>query len=95
MNWLILLALVLFMAFLEGINAGVEERIQSEPKVIPYIERLHYESRPLSAVQRLHVLENELLDPHRSPVFDAELQDEIARLRRSIERVVIATCGCD
>ena len=95
MKYLILLSLVLFMALLEGINAGTEERIQSEPKVIPYIEGLHYQSRPLSAVQRLQVLENELADPHRSPVFDAELQDEIARLRRSIERVVIATCGCN
>ena len=97
MNWLIVIALILFLAFLDGINAGVEERLQSEPKAIPqpYIEGLHYQSRPLTQVQRLHVLENELLDPHRSQVFDTELQNEIARLRRSIERVVIATCGCD
>ena len=97
MKYLLLIAIVLLMAFLEGINAGVEERIQSEPKAIPqpYIEGLHYQSRPLNAAQRLHVLENELLDPHRSLVFDAELREEIARLRRSIEQVVIATCGCN
>ena len=32
MNWLIILALVLFMAFLEGINAGTEERIAREAR---------------------------------------------------------------
>ncbi len=32
MNWLILIALVLFYAFLEGINAGTEERIMREAK---------------------------------------------------------------
>ena len=32
MNWLILLALVLFMAFLEGINAGTEERLVKEAR---------------------------------------------------------------
>ena len=31
-NWLILLALVLFMAFLEGINAGTEERLVREAR---------------------------------------------------------------
>ena len=32
MNWLLILALVLFYAFLEGINAGTEERIVREAK---------------------------------------------------------------
>ena len=32
MNWLILLALVIFMAFLEGINAGTEERLVREAR---------------------------------------------------------------
>ena len=32
MNWLIILALVLFMAFLEGINAGTEERLVKEAR---------------------------------------------------------------
>ena len=32
MNWLLIIALVLFYAFLEGINAGTEERIVREAK---------------------------------------------------------------
>ena len=32
MKWLIILAIALFMAFLEGINAGTEERIAREAR---------------------------------------------------------------
>lgn len=96
-------ALVVFSAALAALVLVVILSVDSMAKSAPtlslpkpnYVEGMHYKSRRMTNTDRLLVLENELLDPNRNPDFEQELQEEIARVRRSIERTVVASCGCN